>query len=84
MKLIERFIVACTHLLELVTLSPFHHEVAPSFQLPLAADHYKDPLPPGPVFTPPGYDTSDDFKCDYSAMAGWTQCWTAGTILVAG
>ena len=83
MKLVERFLAAFTRLLEIVTLSPYRHEVAPSFQLPLAIDHYKDviALSPGPIFAPPGYNTSDDFQCNYTAMLGWTQCWTAGNHL---
>jgi len=83
MELFNRILVALTHLLELVTLSTYHHDVTSSSQFPLAADRHKDTiaLPPGPIFTPPGYDDSDGFQCDYSAMSGWTQCWTPGSNL---
>ena len=82
MKLVERFLAILTSLIDFIVLSPAHN-VNPSVQIPVAIDHHNDVihLPSGPVFTPPGYDTSDNFKCDYSAMAGWTQCWSPGSNL---
>jgi len=81
MELFTGILVTLNHLLELVTLSTYHHDV--TSQHPLAADHYKDTiaLPPGPIFTPPGYDDKDGFVCNYTAMSGWTQCWTPGSNL---
>src|SRR5947207_2148172 len=76
MKLAERFWTALTHLLNVLTLSPIDYEASVQ-QIPLLAEyHYKDSLyhQPGPVFVPPGYDESDDFKCYYTVMTGWTKC----------
>lgn len=78
MELLERFLIVFTRLLDLVSFSPYQHDSLLEHQVPLATLelHRAISQDAGPVFTPPGYDGSDNFTCDYSAMQGWTQCWT--------
>ncbi len=83
MLLVERFWTAVVYVASLGFLSSSDTQGSGSeLQVPLVGNPVRPPhaISRGPIFKPPGGrldGPGSDFQCDYSAMAGWSDCSTA-------